>query len=74
MGTRTDDRRQPASPAARSRQLWHEVTGELRRVVWPTGRQTLNYTGFVVVAVVVVALITVLLDTLFNLAFSAVLR
>jgi preprotein translocase subunit SecE len=47
-------------------QLFREVLAELKRVIWPTGRQTVNYTGFVVLTVAVTVVITVVLDAIFN--------
>jgi preprotein translocase subunit SecE len=46
--------------------LVREVRAELLRVVWPTGRQTVNYTGFVVLMVAITTLVSVALDTVFN--------
>jgi len=47
-----------------------DVRGEMRKVVWPTGRQTVNYTLVVVVAVVLVAGLISITDA----AFGAVIR
>jgi preprotein translocase subunit SecE len=47
-------------------QLWRDVRAELKKVIWPSGRQTVSYTGFVVMTVVVTAIITIILDTIFN--------
>ena len=54
----------------RSRRYFREVRTELKKVVWPTPRQTLSYTGFVVSFSIVVALIISGLDALFNLGLN----
>jgi preprotein translocase subunit SecE len=53
-------------------QLWRDVRAELKKVIWPSGRQTVSYTGFVVVTVVVTAIITVILDAIFNSGLSLI--
>ncbi len=53
-------------------QLAREVVQELRRVVWPTGRQTVGYTGWVIFAVIVVSLLTVLFDAIFGFAIGKI--
>lgn len=45
---------------------FREVRTELKKVVWPTPKQTLSFTGFVVFFTLLVALIIVGLDTVFN--------
>jgi len=47
-----------------------EVRSEMRKVVWPTRQQTVNYTLVVVVAVVLVAGLISITDA----AFGAVIR
>jgi len=47
-----------------------EVRSEMRKVVWPTMQQTVNYTLVVVVAVVLVAGLISITDA----AFGAVIR
>ncbi|MBT9176496.1 MAG: Protein translocase subunit SecE [Firmicutes bacterium] len=47
-----------------------EVRGEMRKVVWPTRQQTVNYTLVVVAAVVLVAGLISITDA----AFGAVIR
>ena len=56
--------------------LWKRIVrflkdykGELKKITWPTPKQTAKNTGIVLVAMVVVGLIVILLDT----AFSAVI-
>jgi preprotein translocase subunit SecE len=53
-------------------QLWRDVRAELSKVIWPTGRQTVSYTGFVVMTVVVTGIITVILDAIFNSGLSLI--
>ncbi|MCL4318405.1 MAG: preprotein translocase subunit SecE [Firmicutes bacterium] len=54
----------------RSRKYLREVRSELKKVVWPTPRQTLSYTGFVVSFSLVVALIISGLDAIFNFGLN----
>lgn len=58
----------------RSRKYLKEVRSELRRVLWPTPRQTLSYTGTVVAATVLVGLIIMGLDAIFNLGLQQFIR
>ncbi len=62
------------SPAVRSRRYLREVRSELKKVVWPTPRQTLSYTGFVVSFSLVVALIISGLDVVFNFGLDHFVR
>ncbi|MGC8489041.1 MAG: preprotein translocase subunit SecE [Clostridia bacterium] len=61
----------PTEPSG-PQQLAREVTQELKRVVWPTPRQVLGYTGFVVLAVIVVSLLTVVLDLIFRFGIGKI--
>ncbi|MBR6922062.1 MAG: preprotein translocase subunit SecE [Clostridia bacterium] len=49
--------------------FFKDYKGELKKITWPTPKQTAKNTGIVLVAMVVVGLIVILLDT----AFSAVI-
>lgn len=49
--------------------FFKDYKGELKKITWPTPKQTFKNTGIVLVAMVVVGLVVVLLDT----AFSAVI-
>lgn len=51
-----------------------EVRSELKKVIWPTPKQTVSYTGFVVVFTLVVVAIISLLDTIFNFGLHQYLR
>lgn len=62
------------STTDRSRRYLREVRSELKKVVWPTPRQTLSYTGFVVSFSLLVALIIMGLDALFNLGLDHFVR
>ncbi|HBQ96514.1 MAG: preprotein translocase subunit SecE [Firmicutes bacterium] len=59
-----------ASNRDRSRKYLREVRSELKKVVWPTPRQTLSYTGFVVSFSLVIALIISGLDVVFNFGLN----
>jgi preprotein translocase subunit SecE len=74
MGMKMGTKGKASGPGDRSgvQRLAHEVVQELRRVVWPTGRQTLGYTGWVIFAVVVISLLTVLFDALFGFAIGKI--
>ena len=50
-----------------------EVRSEARRVTWPNRRQTLVFTGIVVLAVTIVALFIAGVDALLGLGLGAVL-
>ncbi|MBQ7700215.1 MAG: preprotein translocase subunit SecE [Clostridia bacterium] len=49
--------------------FFKDYKGELKKITWPTPKQTVKNTGIVLAAMVVVGLVVVLLDT----AFSAVI-
>ncbi|AEW03831.1 preprotein translocase, SecE subunit [Sulfobacillus acidophilus DSM 10332] len=59
---------------ARPWKYLREVRSELRKVVWPTPRQTVSYTGFVVAFTALVGLIIAGLDALFNFGLHLFLR
>ena len=50
----------------RARDFIRDVISELKKVVWPTQRQLINYTIIVLVFVVIVALIIAALDFTFT--------
>ena len=54
------------NPFVRARDFIRDVISELKKVVWPTQRQLINYTIIVLVFVVIVALIIAALDFGFN--------
>ncbi|MHB1610525.1 MAG: preprotein translocase subunit SecE [Sulfobacillus sp.] len=62
------------SGGAKSRKYLREVRSELKKVVWPTPKQTLSYTGFVVGFSLLVALIIAGLDAIFNLGLNQFIR
>ena len=45
---------------------FRDTRSELKKVVWPTKKQSLNSTGVVIVVVIIAALIMILLDTVFG--------
>jgi preprotein translocase subunit SecE len=51
-----------------------EVRAELKKVTWPTPKQTASYTGFVVIFSLVVVAIISLLDSIFNFGLHLYLR
>lgn len=51
-----------------------EVRSELKKVTWPTPKQTASYTGFVVVFTLLVVAVISLLDTIFNFGLHLYLR
>ncbi len=59
-------------PARLGRYL-REVRSELKRVVWPDRRQTMIYTGVVIVSVVAVALVIWVVDAFLSEALKLLL-
>jgi len=51
-----------------------EVRSELKKVTWPTPKQTLSYTGFVVLFTLLVTGIISVMDTIFNFGLHLYLR
>ena len=51
-----------------------DIRSELKKVVWPTPKQTVSYTGFVVVFTLVVVAAISLLDAVFNFGLHQYLR
>jgi preprotein translocase subunit SecE len=51
---------------ARPREFLHEVNVELRKVVWPTKAETINYSAVVLVTLIVVGAIIFGLDYVFS--------
>lgn len=50
-----------------------EVTNETKKVTWPTRRQTLAFTGVVILMVAVVALFMTGINAVLNWALAAIL-
>jgi preprotein translocase subunit SecE len=50
------------NPFVKARNFIREVISELKKVIWPTQRQLINYTIIVLVFVVIVALIIAAFD------------
>lgn len=50
------------NPFAKARNFIREVISELKKVIWPTQRQLINYTIIVLVFVVIIALIIAAFD------------
>lgn len=71
MGNKMEAKGNTAQASDRSViKYFRDVRGELRKVIWPTPKQTLSFTGFTVFLTIFVALAIVLLDAIFNLALS----
>lgn len=51
---------------ARIGKYFRDTRSELKKVVWPTKKQSLNSTGVVIVVVIIAALTMILLDTVFG--------
>ena len=51
-----------------------EVRSELKKVVWPTPKQTASYTGFVVLFTLLVVAVISILDAVFNFGLHLYLR
>lgn len=62
-----------SSLPARLIRYLREVRAELRRVVWPDRRQTMVYTGVVLVSVVAVALLIWVVDAVLSEALKLLL-
>ncbi len=54
------------NPFIRTRNFLRDVVSELKKVVWPTQKQLINYTIIVLVFVVIVALIIAAFDFTFT--------
>lgn len=62
------------SVPARLLRFLKEVRGELRKVMWPTRRETALYTGVVLLSVVFVAAVIWIIDSILSLLLSLVIR
>jgi len=58
---------------ARAIKYFREVRTELKKVVWPDRRQTVVYTGVVIISVVAVALVIWVVDALLSEALKLLL-
>jgi len=56
----------PKSERTSPRQFLHEVSGELRKVAWPTRSETINYSIIVLVALVVLTSFIFVVDYAFS--------
>ncbi|MCL5677503.1 MAG: preprotein translocase subunit SecE [Firmicutes bacterium] len=54
--------------------FFQDTRAELRRVIWPTRRETIVYTSVVIVAVVVFGAVIWGVDNVLSLGLQAVLR
>ena len=62
------------SPTAGSLKYLREVRAELKKVTWPTFKQTASYTGFVVAFTLLVVVVITILDAVFNFGLHLYLR
>jgi preprotein translocase subunit SecE len=58
------------SSLVRMKQFFRDVTLELKKVHWPTRKQLLVYTGVVMAAVAVMALLVWIVDSILNFGMS----
>jgi preprotein translocase subunit SecE len=76
-GEVTKGRAKPGGPAKDGRTspalFVRQVVSELRKVIWPTCKELITYTGVVMTFVLVMVLIVTLLDTAFTKLVFAVL-
>ena len=54
--------------------FFRDTVSEMKKVVWPSKKQTLNNTLVVLVVVVVAAVIIMVLDAVFHLGLNLLLR
>lgn len=59
---------------ARMRRSLKDMRGELKKVVWPTGRQVMNNSVIVLVVVVLSGAVICGLDALFSLVIKLLLK
>ena len=71
-GKRTKSDKTKPSLVARTSRFVREVIAELRKVIWPTRKELITYTGVVIVFVLIMAGIVSLLDFVFTQGVLAV--
>ncbi|HHU69647.1 MAG TPA: preprotein translocase subunit SecE [Thermoanaerobacterales bacterium] len=54
--------------------FFREVRSEMRKVIWPSRKELVNYTGVVIVSVIVVSVIIWVLDTFFSGVIGLIIR
>lgn len=54
--------------------FFREVRAELKKVVWPTRRELINYTIIVFVTVILVSLLIGVVDAIFTQLFQLLMR
>ena len=59
---------------ARVKRWFREMKAELKKVQWPTGKQTVNNTVIVIVCVIIVGIAIGLFDTLAQAIISALIN
>ncbi|HHW07875.1 MAG TPA: preprotein translocase subunit SecE [Clostridia bacterium] len=63
----------PAKVQERAGKFFRGVWSELKKVHWPNRKETVTYTGVVLVSVLIVALMIWLVDSVFSFLLSRVL-
>ncbi len=61
-------------PIDRIKRFFREVRSEIRKVVWPTRRETISFTSVVVVSVVAMGLLVWAMDAVFSFVLSLTLK
>lgn len=59
---------------ARTGKWFRELKGECKKIVWPTHKQTVNNTAIVLATCVIVGIFVWVLDFVFQLGVSALVR
>lgn len=54
--------------------FFKEVRSEMRKVIWPNRKELINYTGVVLVSVIIVSVIIWVLDTFFSGVIGLIIR
>lgn len=60
--------------STRISKFFREVRAEMRKVIWPTRRETMIYTSVVVLSIVAVGAAVWAIDTMFALGLGLILR
>lgn len=58
---------------ARTKKWFRDLKSEAKKIVWPTRKQTLNNSGIVIAAILVIGAFIWILDAIFNLGITALI-
>ena len=72
--SKKDAKKSKPSVFARIGKWFKDMKAELKKVVWPTGKQTVNNTVIVIVCVIIVGIAIGLFDTLAQAIISALMN